>query len=151
MGIPFRSNDLELRWLAVSAILIVTTGCGTPKLLPVSGVVTLDGKPIADAGVLFCPVDRGPPASGTTDANGQFQLATINNLGVAPGRYGVTITKKEVIGQDFGQDIAKFVLVPKQVQVKWIIPQKFSKAETSGLNAVVGPDQNEFAFSLSSH
>ena len=80
-------------------VLLLTgaAGCGGgPKLFPVSGLVTLDGQPLADAGVLFVPVDKGPAASGTTDAAGKFRLTTTNRSGAIAGHYGVAISKQEV-------------------------------------------------------
>ena len=126
-------------------LLVLQTGCGGVKPVPVSGGVTLDGKPVADAGVLFCPVATGPSASGATDANGKFHLTTTNTAGVLPGRYGITIIKKEVSGVgEFG------VVGPQGRRVKWIIPQKYAKVETSGLQATVNSDNTEFTFALSS-
>jgi len=56
-------------------------GCGgkyTP--VPVSGVVTLDGKPVEGATVYFYPVGderEGRPATGNTDKNGEYRLSTM--------------------------------------------------------------------------
>ena len=130
--------------LMLALLLTLLTGCGGgPKPLPVSGVVTLDGQPVADAGVMFCPAENGPMASGTTDAKGKFQLKTTNALGAMAGQYRVAISKKEESGPTtFG------VVDPRRIKVKWIIPQKYSNPETSGLKAAVGRDQSEFTFAL---
>lgn len=132
--------------LMLALLLASLVGCsGGPKPLPVSGVVTLDGQPVADAGVMFFPAESGPVASGTTDANGKFQLKTTNTLGVLPGEYRVAITKKEESGPStFG------VVDPRRIKVKWIIPQKYGNPEASGLKASVGRDHSEFNFALSS-
>lgn len=133
-------------WQAVAGVLLATmAGCGGQKPLRVSGVVTLDDQPVADAGVLFCPAETGTPAGGTTDANGRFRLATINTPGVLPGEYRVTVAKKEVSGM-----IGLGIIGPQGMQVKWIVPEKYGKLETSGLRAVVGRDHTEFSFALSS-
>jgi hypothetical protein len=55
-------------------------GCGAPKVVPVSGVVKLNGKPYKNAVVSFQPVgDKDNPnpgrgSVGVTDENGQFAL-----------------------------------------------------------------------------
>ncbi len=41
-------------WLLVAA-LVVTTGCSKSDLIPVTGTVTLDGKPLDGAAVSFVP------------------------------------------------------------------------------------------------
>jgi len=131
--------------LMLALLLTLLTGCGGgPKPLPVSGVVTLDGQPVADAGVMFCPAENGPMASGTTDAKGKFQLKTTNALGAMAGQYRVAISKKE----ESGPKSKSGMIDPRLIKVKWIIPQKYSNPETSGLKAAVGRDQSEFTFAL---
>jgi hypothetical protein len=129
------------------ALLLVTmaAGCGgSPKLLPVSGVVTLDGQPLSDAGVLFCPIANGPAASDTTDARGRFQLVTVNMPGAIVGSYRVSVAKTQTTGADaLGTPGSK-------VHTRWLIPEKYGKPETSGLQAAVGRDSTEFRFALSS-
>ena len=75
-------------------------------------MVTLDGQPVADAGVMFLPVDsrEGPPASGTTDAEGRFTLITANRPEGAPiGSHRVAISKDEAtaIPQQYGMPLYK--------------------------------------------
>ncbi len=126
-------------------IFALLAGCGGgPKPLPVSGVVTLDGQPVADAGVMFCPTENGPMATGTTDANGKFQLKTTNSRGAMPGQYRVAISKKE----ESGPKSKSGMIDPRLIKVKWIIPQKYSNPESSGLKAEVSPGQIAFTFTL---
>jgi hypothetical protein len=140
-----RSTFRKYRAVLAIALLASLVGCGGPTYLPVSGVVLLDGTPVADAGVMFWPVEGGANASGTTDVAGQFRLATTNTPGVLPGQYRVTITKKAFSG------VSKLGLADaKNIRVKWITPQRYSKIETSGLKASVSRDQSKFEFTLSS-
>jgi hypothetical protein len=78
------------------ALLVVTlAGCGGVKPVPVDAVVTLDGKPLPGATVLFVPNEgsRGRPAHGLTDADGSLQLTTFEDYdGVLPGEYRVVVT-----------------------------------------------------------
>jgi hypothetical protein len=83
---------------ALALLLAVATGCGgkyTP--VPVSGVVTLNGKPVEGATVYFYAVGDekdGRPAQGTTNKEGEFRLSTLGHEdGALPRRYKVVVTK----------------------------------------------------------
>ena len=86
-------------------LLLLALGCSGPKIpktVPVSGRVTMDGKPLVNALVMFSPEDsknqRTQEASGFTDENGSYSLKlNINGTpGVAPGRYVVHIGKMDL-------------------------------------------------------
>jgi hypothetical protein len=89
-----RGGLLVLAGLCLALLL----GCGQ-KTVPVKGVVTYNGKPLANAFVQFIPEDGGGrDASGTTDANGAFQLSTFRpNDGALPGSYKVTVQYSEPV------------------------------------------------------
>lgn len=138
------STEARLRLAALA--LLVAAGCSRSlELIPVTGIVTLDGKPVEDAAVLFMPMAGGPAASGTTDAQGRFQLSSVNQSGVVPGEHQVTITKQTMLGitPDGLPDAGG-------IRIQWHVPEKYSRPETSGLKANVDPSQGEFRFSLSS-
>lgn len=73
--------------LAVASVL----GCGGSKyqIVPVAGVVTLDGQPLEGAKLVFSPVGSaenpypGPRSTATTDAEGRFRLTTSEGQGGA--------------------------------------------------------------------
>jgi hypothetical protein len=130
-------------------LLLVATvaGCGGSglDLAPVAGVVTLDGQPVSEAGIMFQPVNSsmGPPAYGATDENGRFELITVNQPGAAIGEHRVAISKTESIAipQRRGLPIYK---------TKEHIPSKYGNYETSGLTITVEDDDNSFKFDLTS-
>lgn len=65
-------------------------------MIPTSGTVWLDGKPLAGATVMFNPVPgtKGNGGFGVTDAEGKFKLTDYQeNPGCPEGDYGVTFTK----------------------------------------------------------
>jgi hypothetical protein len=71
---------------AIIALSAVCIGCGSrSSVVPVSGVVTLDGKPLANAYVAFQPVVNagekapGPGSYGNTDSNGAYTLKLMDN------------------------------------------------------------------------
>jgi hypothetical protein len=81
--------------------LLLAVGCGGPhKVARVSGRVTLDGKPLANAAVVFQPiagkgkVDPGPGSGGFTDAEGRYTLTLTgkNTRGAVVGKHKVQIT-----------------------------------------------------------
>jgi hypothetical protein len=85
--------------LFVLLALVALCGCGGPyKVAPVSGKVTLDGKPLAKATVTFAPMatkenqSPGPTSHGGTDADGRFTLS----LSTAPPTPGSVVGKCRV-------------------------------------------------------
>ena len=131
--------------VAFVSLIVFVTGCGSQSMLPVSGVITLDGKPVSDAGVMFCPTKNGMMAAATTDAMGKFELATGRRRGAVPGEYRVAVSKKETTG------VGAFATVgPRGASIKWLVPQRYSKPEASGFQVTVGQGQTEFSFALSS-
>lgn len=79
----------------VSALLV--TGCGRsdlPELGTVSGTVTLDGQPLADAIVNFTPVQAGRPSTGQTDSSGHYTLLYVADVeGAVVGKHSVTVER----------------------------------------------------------
>lgn len=68
-------------------------GCGSNlRLVTVSGIVTLDDKPLANARVLFRPA-VGRPSSGLTGSDGFYSLHyTADRPGVLAGDHVVSIS-----------------------------------------------------------
>jgi hypothetical protein len=81
---------------------LTLAGCGGPKLVPVSGTVMLDGKPLSHCGVSFSADtskgNKGALSSvGRLDARGQYTLRTFGvkasegGTGAPVGWYKVTL------------------------------------------------------------
>ena len=87
---------------ALAAVLAVSIlGCGNTRYVPVSGVVTLDGKPYRNAIVMFQPMatqdnpNPGRASSGSTDENGRFSVKTFEGqAGAVIGKHRVRITTR---------------------------------------------------------
>jgi hypothetical protein len=86
-------------------LLLAAGGCGGDDypLARVSGTVTLDGAPVADARVGFEPVrqgeslEAGPGSYGKTDQQGHFRLKTLHSeQGAVVGPHVVRITTLQV-------------------------------------------------------
>lgn len=59
----------------------------------VTGVITLDGQPLADADVTFQPEGEGRAAAGTTDSQGHYELVYLNDAkGAIVGPNLVSVT-----------------------------------------------------------
>ncbi len=79
--------------------LLAVAGCGgqsdRPALGRVHGRVTLDGKPLAKAGVGFQPKGKGRESFATTDENGEYELNYRADVqGAGAGDNAVRITKQ---------------------------------------------------------
>ena len=122
--------------LVVGIGLVVSlTACGggggteAPELGQVTGKVTLDGAPLADASVTFMP-GKVRSSAATTDSEGKYELIYIRQV------KGASIGKHNVV-------------VSKLVNEKETIPNKYS-GESTELNADVKAGANEFNFDLTS-
>lgn len=84
--------------LAGACVALSGGGCGA-KPVPTRGVVTVDGKPLAKATVMFTSQEPGgKDATGFTDANGDFELTTARMKdGALPGLYKVTVHHSETM------------------------------------------------------
>lgn len=82
--------------LAVCLALLLVSGCGGGSevdLAAVTGTVTLDGKPLANAQVEFQPKAEGSPSAAVTDAAGKYTLLyTSSQAGALVGDHVVVIT-----------------------------------------------------------
>lgn len=153
--------------LAALGLLVGCSGGGGADVgaVSVSGTVTLDGQPVEGATVAFSPAGQGArSASGKTDGSGKFTLTSVEaGDGAVPGSYAVVITKitggaamQDPRGQggELTPEQQKAIMEAAQGKTpeeKNELPEKYAKADTSGLTAEVSGDGgNEFTFDLKS-
>lgn len=116
---------------------VTLPGCGPdtshlPATVPASGVVTLDGAPVADAAVTFIADTGNHHATGNTNSAGKFALRAFPEKdGAVVGSYKVEINKTVVSSQDAGTD------GEASVTVQHGLPAKYATAATSGLTSTV--------------
>ncbi len=110
-----------------------TAGCGPDvRLGQVSGQVTLDGKPLSEARVIFRP-SHGRMSQAITGEGGQFELYyTIDRAGALLGNHRVTISTSEPIS-------------PSEVTPE-LVPEEYNVKST--LTAVVKGGENTLDFDL---
>ena len=129
------ANVKSLNIFALGLTLLIVTGCGgswdsrIPKRYIVTGKVTLDGKPLEKASIIFssaADAQLGISASGEV-VNGQYKIIA------TPGTKAVKISNISEV---------------KKNVFKNLIPPKYN-SKTS-LEAEISEENNEFDFELKS-
>lgn len=75
---------------------LMVVGCGgpddTPPIGTVSGVVTLNGQPVANANIMFKPLAGGRVSTAVSDENGAYTLMYNNDIsGAKVDRHRVSV------------------------------------------------------------
>lgn len=124
----------------------VCSGCGASsgapqeKSVPVAGILSFKGEPLADFRVTFIPADGRRAASGLTDAQGRFVLSTnAAGDGAPPGRNKVAVAWEGPPQEDTGgldtpiENPANYPKPPVQ------IPTHYADPERSGIEFEIPP------------
>jgi hypothetical protein len=137
---------------------ILFVGCANEA--EVQGTVTIQGKALEGASVMFQTEDGNPVGTGVTDANGNFKLkSTQGKERIPAGNYVVTVIKSTAIqtegGKDMdmakmGEEMAKKAgvkpgagpmnpMMKKSVTPlsKNLVPEKYSNSKSSPLKVTV--------------
>lgn len=121
-----------------SAALLVTAcflGCsdGRPPMVPVSGQVLIDGKPLTHGFVRFSSGD-GRVSMGRLDENGRFRLTCYEpGDGAIIGSHRVAVLTHEIIGD---------------AKIKWHAPRKYANYATSGLTQEISQPTDSIVINL---
>ena len=134
----------------MSGLMVLLVGCSDNKIAPVSGVVTVDGKPYPDAVVTFQPLgtpespNPGRGSSAYTDENGRFVLMQDGDEeGAIIGKHRVRImTKGNEIVSD--PDTGSSDEVPAGKTLNIIPPEWNTKSEKDFDVPPDGTDQANF-------
>src|SRR5262245_35991478 len=122
--------------------LIALAGCSSTGRLPtypVTGQILYNGEPLKGVDVAFHRVDpkndTGYPPHATTDADGKFTLSTfLKDDGAPAGEFRVAVAFA-VEAIDEGSDQGK--------RLSFQVPEKYHRAETSGLTVTIKPGSND--------
>ncbi|OAI54130.1 hypothetical protein AYO47_03510 [Planctomyces sp. SCGC AG-212-M04] len=154
------------RLLCAVCGLALISGCSSgperPPTYPVSGTVTLKGKPLEGARVVFVSsAQSGMPASGVTDADGVYHLTTFDSGdGALAGTYGVKVAKYDNWDPDEPAGEAKEISYEEEQKLvfaddekphpvaKSILPKKYDNEGTSGLTHTVTEAPTTFDIKL---
>ena len=91
MGKTVQRKRLAIHAFFYYLVALLPLGCGEADIVLCGGLITLDGKPLADAAVMFIPTDGRRPATGKTDKEGRFKLTTFTpDDGALRGEHKVT-------------------------------------------------------------
>lgn len=151
------------RLLCATIGLAIAAGCSKGSkerqfdLTPVSGVIMLDGKPLADAEVGFSYLGAPPEgfagSTARTDAQGRYELQTGTKKGAVAGQYRVTVSRlmapggvtlNPAEGLDMGQLAASG-------QVTQTVPAKYTGVNSTDLSTTVDKSKSDgYNFDLKS-
>lgn len=125
--------------LFVLLALAVSAGCQRgPRIVPVSGVITLDGQPVEGAAVMYLLKPGGRVATGVTDAQGRYTLTTHpSGDGAYEGLHDVTVSLYRDESSPGTNTPEGAVSGSSLVKIVWIVPEKYSKPGESGLTTSV--------------
>jgi hypothetical protein len=124
---------------SAAASILLIAGCGQGNRAAVSGMVTLDGKPIEQGAITFFPApgNKGPSAGGTI-TNGRYDVASAK--GVAIGANKVMISSVQPTGRKIPSAGTNY---DERLEA---VPAKYNNETT--LTCDVQPGKNEFNFEL---
>jgi hypothetical protein len=135
-----RQTPLGLLRRAPFALLLMLAGCGDGRqaTYPVTGQLTIRGKPAADADLRFYEVRGRTPGMArpyaTTDSDGRFTVSTYGmNDGAPAGEYQVSLSWKGPL---------RGVSPDQRDAMPELLPPRFADPTTSGIQVRVGRGEN---------
>ena len=156
-------SNLPRRLPMWAVLLAGVVGCGgsepvddrlaalDPKnLVPVSGVLTVGGKPMPTLVITFLPPSGPALATAETDKGGKYVLRSMGGPGVLPGGYKVAISYM-VSDEGEPQGMAarsSLIQGPGMLSAKEQLPAEYADLGRSKLSAKVGPQGGEFNFDV---
>lgn len=123
-----------MRWSLI-VVAVVLAGCNNngPKVVPVSGVVLIDGQPLTRGSVQVMPAGYRA-ATGAIGSDGRFRLTTNDeNDGCLLGTHAVRVIGNENIGP---------------ADIRWLAPKKYATLEGSPLKVTIDGPTKELRIEL---
>jgi hypothetical protein len=116
---------VRTRWYLVALVLFAgVSGCNS-KLVPLTGRLTYQGKPVPSTEVFFQPDDGSRRSVGKTDDDGRFRLRfSHNEEGVSRGRHTVCLKYAPSDDEDQGKAPPKASKELQAVIAKYRDPAK---------------------------
>jgi hypothetical protein len=130
------------RYLACLLLPVLLLGCGKagPKVAPVSGRVTMDNKPLANADITFSPTESDPNNSANLESFGQTD---------EDGRYSLKMIQGKRDGAVVGANKVRISLIERGGKLVNRVPAAYNKS-TSLTYTVPAGGSTEANFDLSS-
>lgn len=126
---------MHVRALLSAAFLVVCLGCGNsgPRTSPVTGIVELDGEPLAEGDMTFVPKGTAGRAAGARVKGGKY------TADVEDGSYSVKITATKKVPLGPGEPSVS----GEKDKLVSIIPARFNEKTELTLE-VKGTTQKDF-------
>jgi len=153
------NRNVVIAFVPLAAVgMMLAAGCGPnrPQTAKVVGRVTYQGKPVAEGRIVFQPEDGRRPASASIGPDGSYRLTTFDSGdGALPGKHKVTIKAVRVSGELPGDDLggqsgksAPAAAAGALPTLEWLVPEKYSRLQTTPLTAEVKTGENRCDFDL---
>lgn len=125
---------LRLQLIAAAAAVGCLAGCDRgPKIVPVSGIVLIDGQPLKKGSVQVMPAGYRA-AAGTIGPDGRFTLTTTDDGdGCVIGTHPARVVGNENVGTS---------------DIRWLVPKKYASAQDSGLTVTIDGPTNDLKIEL---
>ncbi|MBN2296235.1 MAG: hypothetical protein JXM70_27645 [Pirellulales bacterium] len=126
------------RAVTVTVVILIPTllacGDGRPKRVPVSGIVTIDGKPLTCGFITLKPKDARP-STGNIGKDGRFTLTCFEKGdGAVEGTHAVAVNAFEQLNSN---------------TLRWHAPKKYSNPNTSGKTVTIDGPTDSLTIELS--
>lgn len=130
-----RAFDRLIIAAAIALVTVATVGCRRgPQVVPVSGVVEVDGTPLTSGAITVVP-EHGRAATGTIGKDGRFTLTTfVPGDGALLGRHRVAVTAHQDLGR---------------MKLKWLVPAACRDIASTPLVLEVTGKTNDAKVSIS--
>jgi hypothetical protein len=129
-------------WVLLAAAALAAAGCGAKKPV-LTGVVTLDGRPVDNGTIQFFPVaGDGQTSAAIIGPDGRYRVEA------SPTKLKVVIHSSKVIGKRKMYDDQPDS--PMVDVMEEILPARYSDMNKTELTVTVGPGENEKDFTLTS-
>jgi hypothetical protein len=103
--------------------------------VPVSGIVTIDDKPLDRGNIKFVP-KNGRPSAGSIGKDGRFTLTCYDgNDGALLGSHRVQVASNRIISDS---------------KIEWFAPPKYADFRTSGIEVPISEPVEDLKIELSS-
>jgi hypothetical protein len=125
----------QLRQIACAITVLTILGCSRshqPPLGLVSGTVTLDGVPLANAIVRFTPAGPGRTSEGITDADGHYELRYL----------------RAIRGANIDQHTVRIITASEENGGQELLPPRYHSHTELEARVVSGSNDLDFALRL---
>jgi hypothetical protein len=157
MAVPRKLASLSALFWCL--LVLANSGCGSkyPPTAPVSGKITINGKPVNQGRISFHPTTGERPALANIQPDGSYSLTTFEQGdGALLGQHKVSVKSTRIENapampaKDFQEEAKQAAEVAKKggPQLVFIVDKKYYDERTTDLEAEVKPGDNQINFDL---